>query len=319
MQQVHKTRPRMLSVAQWGILALITAALVTHAWYMGWMVPAGLLTLAGVVWASELREGVRRWWFVYVAGIALFSALRAVADDTGFSMHAAYAATADRLLFGGTDPVVWLQSRAFAQGSMSGIGWLATQTHWSFFIMPHAVAAVVYLKRPQLFARYTLLQLAVLYGGLICFFLLPTTPPWLAADYGTVAAVERVLDVVGGTIDLQVYDAMYEALGEPNVVAAMPSLHMAVTFAITLWVWRHARGFSSLFAVYSAWMAVSLVLLAEHFVVDLLAGVALAIVADTLVERLAVARRSMVRDAPPASSTESSRPVAERSLEVRRR
>jgi hypothetical protein len=311
MQLVRGERPRILSVAQWGVLALISAALVTHAWYTDWVVPAGLLTLAGVIWASELREGVRRWWFVYVAGIALFSALRAVADDTGFSMHAAYAATADRVLFGGTDPVIWLQSRAFAQGSMSGIGWLATQTHWSFFIMPHVVAAIVYVKRPQLFARYTLLQLVVLYGGLICFFLLPTTPPWLAADYGTLAAAERVLDVVGGTIDLQVYDAMYQALGEPNVVAAMPSLHMAVTFAVTLWVWRHARGFGWLFAVYSAWMAVSLVLLAEHFVVDLLAGVALAIAADTLVERVATRRRSAGSEPKAAPLTEPDRARAE--------
>jgi hypothetical protein len=41
------------------------------------------------------------------------------------------------------------------------------------------------------------------------------------------------MDYVGQQVDPQTYNRFYDALGVPNAVAAMPSPHMGVTFAVS--------------------------------------------------------------------------------------
>ena len=56
----------------------------------------------------------------------------------------------------------------------------------------------------------------------------------------------------------------------------MPSLHMSITVVVALFMWRYhwLAGVAS--ALYAMAMAFSLVYLGEHYVVDLLAGAAMA-------------------------------------------
>src|SRR5205823_1071596 len=65
------------------------------------------------------------------------------------------------------------------------------------------------------------------------------------------------------------------AVGQ-NDVAAMPSLHMAITVVIAMFAWSRDRRLGLLGAVYAAAMGFSLVYLGEHYVTDVLAGVAFA-------------------------------------------
>jgi hypothetical protein len=94
------------------------------------------------------------------------------------------------------------------------------------------------------------------------------------------------MDFVGGSLDAERYRALYSALGEPNSVAAVPSIHMAVTFAGYLWVRRFSPSMAPLFLIYSGVMAISLVHLAEHYVFDLLVGALLAVLVDQIVARV---------------------------------
>lgn len=68
-----------------------------------------------------------------------------------------------------------------------------------------------------------------------------------------------------------VYEQGYQLVG-PNDVSAMPSLHVALPFAMALVLWRVSRGKGLLAFVYSALMALSLVYLGEHYVIDTIAG-----------------------------------------------
>ena len=57
-----------------------------------------------------------------------------------------------------------------------------------------------------------------------------------------------------------------------NSVAAMPSIHLGVTFAMFLWARLHARSYQWWLLAYTVIMGLALVYLGEHYVSDLLAG-----------------------------------------------
>lgn len=260
---------------QAGSLFLLVGTVATKLWQDHVWVGFALLGVTLAVWARELTRGrARRWWFVYVAGIFFYTLLRSFADETGIPIQTMYVINADHLLFLGSDPVVWLQQRLFSPPRVTLLDIAAVQVHWSFFIAPHLLAVAIFIWKRDLFPRYAVLVVGTMYLGLILFFLVPTTPPWLAARAGDLPATFRIMDFVGGRVDSGTYRTFSAALGEPNPVAAMPSIHMAVTFAMYLWARDHQPRLAPWLLGYTAVMGLALIYLAEHYMLDLVAGVA---------------------------------------------
>lgn len=276
-----------LLVTQATLLLAMTATVATKVWQDHMWVGFLLVGLTLMAWAPELRQSrFRRWWFAYVAGIFLYTLLRAYADETLVPIRTVYVIDVDKFFFFGTDPVVWLQDRLFSPNRLTALDFLTVQVHWSFFFVPHLAAIAIFLWRRDLFPRYAVLVVGTMYLGLALFFLLPTTPPWLASQAGQLPGVFRVMDFVGGRVDSETYKTLYASLGEPNSVAAMPSIHMGVTFAVYLWARDHYRRIAWGLLAYSAIMAFSLLYLAEHYVTDLAVGVLCALVCHWATERL---------------------------------
>lgn len=279
--------PHALAVLQVATLLTMGGVVASKVWQDQAWVGFAVVGVTAAVWAPELsRPRARRWWFAYVAGIFVYTLLRAYADETLIPIRTGYVITLDRDLFLGRDPVVWLQDRLFSPTSISPLDWAAVSVHWSFFFAPHLGAIAVFLWRRDLFPRYTVLVVGTMYLGLVLFYLLPTTPPWLAAQQNALPQVYRVMDFVGGRVDAETYRTFYASLGEPNSVAAMPSIHMAVTFAMYLWTRDHYPRFAPILLVYSLVMGLALVYLAEHYILDLLAGVACALVCHVASRRI---------------------------------
>ena len=276
-----------LLITQTTLLLAMAATVATKLWQDHMWVGFVLVAVTLAAWAPELtRSRVRRWWFAYVAGIFVYTLLRAYADETLVPIRTVYVIDIDKFFFFGTDPVVWLQDRLFSPTRLTPLDFLAVQVHWSFFLAPHLAAIAIFLWRRDLFPRYTVLVVGTMYLGLALFFLLPTTPPWLAAQAGQLPGVFRVMDFVGGRVDSETYRTFYASLGEPNSVAAMPSIHMGVTFAMYLWARDHYRRIAWGLLAYSALMGFSLLYLAEHYLADLTVGVACALVCYWATKRL---------------------------------
>jgi membrane-associated phospholipid phosphatase len=276
------------------LLALQTAALLAlaltvatrlwqdHVWF-GWL----LVAATALVSLPELSRGrVRRVWIAYVGGIFVYTLLRSYADDTAIPVRTRYVIEFDQFLFLGRDPIVWLQDQLFSPGKTSFIDFAAVAVHWSFFIAPHLGAVLVFLLRRDLFSRYCALVVGTMYAGLVLFFLLPTTPPWLAAQAGDLPGAFRVMDFVGGRVSGDTYRDFYASLGEPNSVAAMPSIHLGVTLCMYLWSRSHAPRLAWWLLGYTATMGLALVYLAEHYVLDLLIGALVAVACQQLAWRL---------------------------------
>ncbi|MGH2633219.1 MAG: phosphatase PAP2 family protein [Tepidiformaceae bacterium] len=280
----------LLLVVQCLLLLAMTITVVTKIWqdhvWFGW----ALVAVTCLAWLPEAtRKRDRRWWFVYVAGTFIYTLLRSYADDTGMPLQTMYVIHIDHFLFFGNDPSVWLQNRLFSTSKVTLLDVAAVQVHWSFFIAPHAAAVIIFIWKRQLFPRYVALVVGTLYAGLALFFLLPTTPPWLAGRDGVLPGAYRVMDFVGGKVSGDTYRTLSTSIGEPNPVAAMPSIHEAVTFAMYLYARDHEPRLAPWLLVYCVVMAVSLVYLAEHYVADLVAGVLCAILCHALSRRFVAA------------------------------
>jgi membrane-associated phospholipid phosphatase len=140
-------------------------------------------------------------------------------------------------------------------------------TYWhSQFTVLGLVLLWVYLRRNDHFVplRNTILLANVI--GLIGFVLMPTAPPWMFPHMGFVDGVNH-------------QSALLQTLG--NSYAAMPSLHAAdalivgwfmVVTSRTLWA-------KALWALWPLWVWFCVIATANHYLLDVLAGIAVALAA----------------------------------------
>ena len=247
--------------------------------------------------ALERRRPDGGFWLFYVAAFLVFAALRQVADGLGAPVRAGYVIALDASLPGAEIPTVWLQRLAFDPGRIAAWDVAAVAVHTSYFVVPHVVAFLLWRQGSELFRRYCLALLGAVYAGLLTCMLLPTTPPWLAAQEGRLPRVWHVVPAVWNHADESVYTQGEAAVG-PNAVAAMPSLHMAGAVLVALAIWRALPWARPLAIAYPAAMALTLVYTGEHYVADVAAGAVLAAAAwawaPALARRLAALRPTPV-------------------------
>jgi membrane-associated phospholipid phosphatase len=229
-------------------------------------------------------------WALYTIAFVVFVHLRTLADEAGVGVHYAYAADIDDALFGEV-PSLWLQQHLYVPGAVGAVDAAAVAVYASYFLVPHVVAFALWRRRLDAFRRYATEIVATCYAGLAVAFLAPTGPPWLAGQVGELPFVARIVkDVVSD----DAHRRGYEIVGA-NPVAAMPSLHMALTVVIVFAMWRLRRAMGVVAAVYAVAMGFALVYLGEHYVVDVVAGALTAGVACALTARLRRERKNPAR------------------------
>ncbi len=185
-----------------------------------------------------------------------------------------YPIAFDRVLFG-RSPTPVLQ-RALARGNgPTALDHALVYAHWAWFIQPHAASAYILWKHPERFPRSAVLMCAVFDLGLVGYFLVPTAPPWWAAERGRIQGLRRIMVDVGQQVWGRWWSPLYGFLGG-NPLAAMPSLHFATSLMAA-----HVLADADPVAGAAGWayagtLGFALVYLGEHYVVDLVAGAALA-------------------------------------------
>lgn len=236
----------------------------------------GAFLLVALVFASDTFKLLT----LYVAAVVLFSHVRALADSTGIPIHYGYAPAFDRLLGLGALPSAVLQDTLYDAARLSLLDWVLYAVYSSYFSVIHIVTPLVLLAKKDWFPRHVIMCVIVFWGGLVIYYLLPTAPPWLASS----GEVSRVMDQVGRSINEASYEAGQERFGT-NPVAAMPSVHMAATVVVAFTLWRLWRPLGALGIVYSVVMGFALVYFGEHYVIDILAGILLAVGAYIVVTK----------------------------------
>lgn len=254
-------------------VALVVVSVYTNRGFLGW----GLLFILGVIVVPVGRARAFLIGFIPYAGVwFVFTALRSLADETVFARTVnLYVPDFERKLFNDRLPSVWLQDRFFTPGHPAALDYFMTGVHWSYFIVPHLVAIIVWYKRPELFLRFFSAMTLMLALGLAIYFLIPTNPPWLAPEpinSPSAAVVYRVMESVGKELGGGIYEASYRVIGESNPRAAMPSIHLAFTALLIFPAFAFGKRWGYLALLYTATMGFALVYMGEHYVTDLVVG-----------------------------------------------
>jgi membrane-associated phospholipid phosphatase len=186
-----------------------------------------------------------------------------------------YPIRADRALALGTCPTVRLQAALGRDGHVGLVDYVLSVVHWSWFMVPHGSMAYVLLRRPERFTRAAVLMCACFDLGCVVYWILPTAPPWWAGRNGNMPPVRRIMAEAGERFWGRLWRRLYHSL-EGNPFAAMPSLHFGTSVMAARVLSEMGRGAGVLGGVYALTLGFGLVYLGEHYVVDLIAGGALA-------------------------------------------
>jgi len=253
--------------------ALIVISRYTNLGFLGW----GLFVVFGVLLMPIARA--RSFVFAFVPYAAIwfvFTALRSLADETVLAETLNTKVFAfERWLFNGQIPTIMLQDRFYDKDNLHWYDYFFTSVHWSYFIIPHAVAIWLWHKHPERFRHYLSGLTILLAVGLVIYFLIPSNPPWMAPEpinSPAPAPVYRVMEQVARQIGGGLYEASYNVIGESNPIAAMPSMHMAATFYLVFPAWYAGRRWFIAALIYSFLMGLTLVYTGEHYVIDVTIG-----------------------------------------------
>jgi hypothetical protein len=146
---------------------------------------------------------------------------------------------------------------------------LLTISAWTYWNSEFTVIGLallwVYLRRHERFTRFRNTILLANLIGLIGFTVMPTAPPWMFPYQGFVAGVNHS-------------HALLQTLANPY--AAMPSLHAADALIVGYFLVATSRTVwaKALWALWPVWVWFCVVATANHYLLDVLAGIGVAVV-----------------------------------------
>ncbi|HLZ69553.1 MAG TPA: phosphatase PAP2 family protein [Dehalococcoidia bacterium] len=276
-QERHK---RILLAVQVLYALLLTSWLLfTHSWPAPDVIALFLLLFAFVAarGLSFLRD-----WSPFVLLLLGYAALTGIAPDLTGVVHVGFPIQADRWLFRGAEPNLWLQAHFFHPGQARWYDYAATVLYPMHFVTPLVLAFVFWMWWKPRYWRFVTAYLLLCYAAFVTYLLYPMAPPWWAYRVGKLPPVHLVLYEVHYA-GLQNPIVLAMQFFKPNPVAAMPSLHAAVPVLIWLTLWKTWPRWGWAAIVYPLAMGLAVVYPGEHYVIDVIAGAAYAVVAFALV------------------------------------
>ena len=141
------------------------------------------------------------------------------------------------------------------------------------------------------YAHFSLVFLFVNWLGFCGYYIHPAAPPWYAMNFGfepdfstpgNVAGLARFDELVG----IPVFHSIY--VGNANIFAAVPSLHAAYMLIATIYAILSKRhpAVIAVFAIITMGIWWTAVYSCHHYVIDVLLGIATAIVGVLLFEQV---------------------------------
>lgn len=244
-----------------------------------------LLMMAAALFTNRGGKFVRDWLPV-ILGILAYLIASSYAQKLDFAVHYSPQIKADEMLGFGTVPTVWLQAHLY-HGTTGVLETVAVAAYATHFFAPLLLAFYIWWARRPGFGELLFGLLAVSILAEITFIAAPTAPPWLAAQDGYLPPVHHILKQ--GLFDLHL-TKLAAMSGDPksyDIVAAVPSLHVAwpIIGLLVIRKYRLSRWALVLTSLQLTAVVLSIVYTGEHYVFDALVAVVFAFVAWTLVQR----------------------------------
>lgn len=245
-----------------------------------------MAAVALAVYKNVLGRFIRDWLLVF-AGLFAYLATGHFSPVFDLPVHFKPQIAVDRALGFGTVPSVWLQEHLYHGRT----GWLeifTTLMYLSHFFAPLALGLLIWFSgRRRAFGELMFGILVTSILADITFVLLPTAPPWLAAEHGYLPPIHHIIRDGLVSLHLPSLAAMDGDATKYNIVAAVPSMHAAFPIIALLVVLRHRlpRWLVAAQAAQLAGVLFAIVYSGEHYVVDAVVGGAYAVVGCAIVRR----------------------------------
>jgi membrane-associated phospholipid phosphatase len=280
---------RRVRILLWVVIAAYVGAIVglALAGRFTFVVKTAIVPVLVVFAAATGRaREFARDWTPFLGVVLLFDSFRglvfALINVLDLPVYAAYAIRADRFVLGGTTLPNKLQAAWYDPQSLNAVDIVAVVAHASHFLAFLLFGLVIWAMRRAAFRRYTLAVTVLLGSGVLLYALIPTVPPWMAwQEFRLIPPIHH--------LSTEVYNTSAPVLNRTfstNPIAAMPSLHAALPALCALVGWHEFRwrGGAPL-AAFALLMWMSIGYLGEHYLVDIVAGAALALVVYVAIYR----------------------------------
>jgi membrane-associated phospholipid phosphatase len=181
----------------------------------------------------------------------------------------------DRAMFFGNDPNTVLQQH-FWKSTVHWWDKVASLTYFTHFIFVPIVMGALWATSHRQWARFMKRFATVLGVACLLFIVMPTAPPWMAANnYHLLPPLTRSAGRGFTAMGLHAAaNSWKNALDWGNAVAAMPSLHASFALIVPAFFlpWIKPKWLKAVVLLFPVLMLTSLVYLAEHWVIDGLVG-----------------------------------------------
>ncbi|MEA2538305.1 MAG: hypothetical protein QOF11_2539 [Chloroflexota bacterium] len=229
-----------------------------------------------------------RDWIPFIGLFFAYELMRGYADNIGLAVHVTDILALERTLFGGHLPTQVLQDAFHPATGPDPLASVATIFYFLHFPLPIAVGFFLWLRRRRVYYDFTAALILLAMAGFVTYVLLPVAPPWWAAEHGYLPGPDGRPAIL--YLKEQGFDQLASFFGfeghyiysytvydiNPNQVAAFPSLHAGFPFLGFLFARRAFGRVGWILLAYSVCVWFSIVYLADHYVVDILGGLAYA-------------------------------------------
>ena len=182
------------------------------------------------------------------------------------------------------DKYIWgINLTGWVQSTLSSVSMTDFMAFLYQLLMPMVFATSIYIwyRNGHTFGRFVTAMLLTSYAALVTFLLLPTDPPWISGAASNLVGASGLASVPASLAPLA-------AFFEPNEFAAFPSLHAAYMVICTYFLLKVGRRVGGASVLLTAGILFSTLYLGQHYLVDLIAGAAYALVPCLVSERLQV-------------------------------
>lgn len=191
------------------------------------------------------------------------------------TIHKTELLEVEKIIFGNPIPTVLMQQ--IARTTPTTLDVLFIIIYSSFFWGAISIGIILWYKSYNFFKVFRNGYLLLCFMGLCTYILYPAYPPWMAAQEGYLPLLERS---AWEKLQMgQFLSLIFDKVGY-NPIAPMPSLHAGWAFYSSIMFDMYfKKWWSKLIYLYPLLMGMLIVYSGDHYIIDIIAGFAYAILA----------------------------------------
>ena len=231
-----------------------------------------------------------RGWAPFAALLVAYEVMRDLASMLGRHPH--NLAGVERAVFAGHEPTLILQAFVMKLADADLIGDIASFVYSAHFVLPIAVGAWLWTRDRSEFRHFGLSLVVLCALAFVTYVFEPTAPPWLAQPDSVRHLMQQAVQRLALPADVTWIYSHHDY----NLYAAFPSLHAGFPVLAATAAWRRNRVIGTALALWAIVVWVTVVYLGEHYVTDVVGGIAYAAAALVIVALVTRQLRSPLRN-----------------------